>query len=63
MNELEELEFEYIQLHYNDLLIFPKYWEDVNNDKIKIKILKQAIKENKNILDIPESVIFIEGIF
>jgi len=61
MNELEKLEAEYMQLFKNEFQPFPPYWFDSKDEKKKIKILKEAIKQNKLIINISED--FVEGVF
>lgn len=61
--EIEELELEYVSMFSDEeLFVYPPYWETINNDKLKIEVLKRAIKEKKYIVDVEGGRNFVEEV-
>lgn len=60
--ELLKLQYEYAKMHHDNYFIYPKYWFEITDDDRKIKVLKQAIKEKKLIIDVKGGSYFQEGV-
>ena len=59
--ELLKLQSEYSELFNNDYFIFPENWFEIEDqDELKIKILKEAIKNKKLIIDVEGGNTFIQ---
>ena len=59
------LELEYLEQYdpKNRFDMLPQYWNDIDDDELKIKLLQTAIKEKKTLFDIPGVELFIEGVY
>ena len=61
--KLLKLQSEYSELFNNDYFIFPENWFEIENqDELKIKILKEAIKNKKLIVDIEGGNTFLQKV-
>ena len=61
--ELLKLLSEYSELFNNDYFIFPENWFEIEDqDELKIKILKEAIKNKKLIIDVEGGNTFIQKV-
>lgn len=61
--ELLKLQSEYFELFNNDYFIFPENWFEIEDqDELKIKILKEAIKNKKLIIDVEGGNTFIQKV-
>ena len=62
--ELLKLQSEYSELFNNDYFIFPENWFEIEDqDELKIKILKEAIKNKKLIIDVEGGNTFIQKVW
>ena len=61
--ELLKLQMLYSELFNNDYFIFPENWFEIEDqDELKVKILKEAIKNKKLIVDVEGGNIFLQKI-
>lgn len=61
--ELLKLQNEYSELFNNDYFIFPENWFEIEDqDELKVKILKEAIKNKKLIINVEGGNIFLQKI-
>lgn len=61
--ELLKLQSEYFELFNNNYFIFPENWFEIEDqDELKIKILKEAIKNKKQIIDVKGGNTFIQKV-
>lgn len=59
--ELLKLQNEYSELFNNDYFIFPENWFEIEDqDELKVKILKEAIKNKKLIIDVEGGNTFLQ---
>lgn len=59
--ELLKLQSEYSELFDDDYFIFPENWFEIEDqDELKIKILKEAIKNKKLIIDVEGGNTFLQ---
>lgn len=61
--ELLKLQNEYSELFNNDYFIFPENWFEIKDqDELKVKILKEAIKNKKLIINVEGGNTFLQKI-
>lgn len=61
--ELLKLQNEYSELFNNNYFIFPENWFEIEDqDELKVKILKEAIKNKKLIINVEGGNTFLQKI-